>query len=422
MYEKITLDNNIRIVFEKVPYVRSVSLGIWVGSGSRYEKPGESGASHFIEHMVFKGTNTHTAADLANIMDEVGGQINAFTTKECTCFYGRVLDSHLGKLLDVLGDMFFHSNFDDEDVSSERGVIFEEIGMYEDSPEDLVTERLFSAVYKGTSLSRPILGKKSTLDKMTGDSLKRYMQKQYQPEKIVIALSGNITDQDIDSVAKRFSHMKPELQKKNRADRFANYQPAIIAKKKSIEQNHLCLAFPGISVGHIDRYAMQLLSGILGGGMSSRLFQTVREDRGLCYSIYTFGSGYRDTGLFGIYTALGKETEGEALKVIFDEIKRFKNDGVTADELQRTREQVKANVLMNLESTNARMNRLGKNELYLGYVPSTEEMIESYDAVTIADILKLSQYCLDLSNISLSTVGKTDTADQYREIIRTITK
>ena len=197
----------------------------------------------------------------------------------------------------------------------------------------------------------------------------------------------------------------------------AAYAPALTVRKKRIEQNHICLAFPGISVGHRDRYALQLLSGILGGGMSSRLFQTVREERGLCYTIYSFGSGYIDTGLFGIYTALGRETESEALNVIVEEIKRFLDDGAAPDELRRTREQVKANVLMNLESTNARMNRLGKNELYLGTVPSVDEMIASYNSITADDILDLARTCLDFSKLSFSAVGNTDSADRYREKI-----
>ncbi|NLT15216.1 MAG: insulinase family protein, partial [Clostridiales bacterium] len=399
---------------EYIPYVRSVSLGIWVGTGSRYENAAMSGASHFIEHMLFKGTETRSAAELACIMDGIGGQCNAFTTKECTCFHGRVLDTHLDQLSDILCDMFFNSRFDEDDVKNERGVILEEIDMYADTPEDLAVERLSSAVFKGYSLGRSILGKKATLDKMTGTSLRQYMSAHYNPESVVIAVSGSYKPDDITRLKDRFEVMtKGNSHKPVKAA----YTPSFTVRRKSLEQNHLNIAFPGIRVTDQSRFALQLLSEILGGGMSSRLFQTVREKRGLCYSIYTYGSSYIDTGLFSVYTALGKATEREAIGVIVDEIKRFKEDGVAADELLRTREQLKANVLMGLESTGTRMNRLGRNELYFGYVPEPDEIIASYDSVTAEDIHKLSAYCLDFDKVSFSAVGKVDSAEDYRELL-----
>ena len=414
MYEKIVLPNGVRILHEYIPYVRSVSLGIWVGTGSRYENAAMSGASHFIEHMLFKGTETRSAAELACIMDGIGGQCNAFTTKECTCFHGRVLDTHLDQLSDILCDMFFNSRFDEDDVKNERGVILEEIDMYADTPEDLAVERLSSAVFKGYSLARSILGKKATLDKMTGTSLRQYMSAHYNPESVVIAVSGSYKPDDITRLKDRFEVMtKGNSHKPVKAA----YTPSFTVRRKSLEQNHLNIAFPGIRVTDQSRFALQLLSEILGGGMSSRLFQTVREKRGLCYSIYTYGSSYIDTGLFSVYTALGKATEREAIGVIVDEIKRFKEDGVAADELLRTREQLKANVLMGLESTGTRMNRLGRNELYFGYVPEPDEIIASYDSVTAEDIHKLSAYCLDFDKVSFSAVGKVDSAEDYRELL-----
>jgi predicted Zn-dependent peptidase len=414
MYEKIVLPNGVRILHEHIPYVRSVSLGIWVGTGSRYENAAMSGASHFIEHMLFKGTNTRTAAELAGIMDGIGGQINAFTTKECTCFHGRVLDTHLDQLSEILSDMFFNSKFDEDDITNERGVILEEIDMYADTPEDVASERLSSAVFKGYSLARSILGKKSTLDKMTGETLRQYMGAHYQPDAVVIAVSGSYKPDDIERLKDRFSAIPKGASKKLEN---AVYTPSFTVKRKNLEQNHLTIAFPGINVTDQNRFALQLLSEILGGGMSSRLFQTVREKRGLCYSVYTYGSSYKDTGLFSVYTALGKETEREALRVITDEIKRFKDGGVTQEELLRAREQIKANVLMGLESTGTRMNRLGRNELYFGYVPEPDEIIALYDSVTAEDIQKLSAYCLDYSMVSFSAVGKVDSAEAYRELL-----
>lgn len=414
MYEKIVLPNGVRILHEYIPYVRSVSLGIWVGTGSRYEDARMSGASHFIEHMLFKGTETRSAAELAGIMDAIGGQTNAFTTKECTCFHGRVLDTHLPQLTDVLSDMFFHSKFDENDIQNERGVILEEIDMYEDTPEDLSAERLSSAVFKGCSLARPILGAKSTLGKMTGDSLRRYMAVHYRPDSVVVAVSGSYKPEDISRLCDIFSAMNRGGQNDFRG---AAYTPAFTVRRKSLEQNHLSIAFPGVSVTDNRRFTLQLLSDILGGGMSSRLFQTVREKRGLCYTIYTYGSSYIDTGLFSIYTALSRETEREAIAMIVGEIRKLKTDGVTQEELIRAREQVKANVLMGLESTSTRMNRLGRNELYFGTVPEPDEIIARYDAVTAEDIQKLAEYCLDFGQLSFSAVGKVAAADAYRELL-----
>lgn len=414
MYEKLTLQNGVRILHEHIPYVRSVSLGIWVATGSRYESARMSGASHFIEHMLFKGTQTNSAAELASIMDSIGGQTNAFTTKECTCFHGRVLDTHLDQLTDVLCDMFFNSTFNEDDVKNERGVILEEIDMYADTPDDLTSERLFSATYQGSALARPILGKKTTLRQMTGESLKEYKDAHYCPESVVVAISGSYKPEDIDRLKDRFSALAKSG--KNKLTR-AEYKPAFTLKRKSLEQNHLTIAFPGLSVTDKNRYALQLLSDILGGGMSSRLFQTLREKRGLCYSIYTYGASYIDTGLFSIYTALSKDTEVEALRVITDEIRRFKDAGVTTDELVRAREQIKANVLMGLESTGTRMHRLARSELYFGYVTDPDAVIAAYDSVSAEDIRRLAQECLDFDKVSFSAVGRVNSVDNYKEIL-----
>lgn len=413
MIEKITLDNGVRIVSEHIPYVRSASLGIWIGSGSRHETSAESGASHFIEHMVFKGTGKRTAAQIAEEMDAVGGQLNAFTTKECTTFYSQTLDTHLDVAQDVLCDMLFDSKFSESDVETERNVILEEIGMYEDAPEDLVSERLFDLIYKGNPLGRRILGKPKILQGMTGESLRAYMQEHYCPENTVIALSGSFSKEHLERICGEFSKMTGKKQKSQRP---ASYAPGITAKRKATEQNHFCLAFPSISFNHPDRYALQLISTILGRGMSSRLFQKVREERGLCYSIYSFGAMHDDVGVFGIYTALNQETEREAITLIAEEVKRFRDGGVSEAELLRAREQSKANVLMGLESTSARMNVLGRNELFFGKIPTADDIIAEYDAVTTDKIAELSQKVFNFSDMSISAVGRIQPREFYREL------
>ncbi|NLL38789.1 MAG: insulinase family protein [Clostridiales bacterium] len=412
-YEKITLDNGVRILIERIPYVRSACAGIWVGTGSRNEKSHECGAAHFIEHMVFKGTGKRTAAEIAELMDAIGGQTNAFTSKEQTCFYGRVLDTHLELLLDVLSDMFFNALFSEQDVVSERSVILEEIDMYEDTPEDLVSERLFAAIYKGNSLSRPVLGTPSTLRRMTGEFLKNYMHEHYLAGDVVIALTGSIPDNCLKYLKERFSDLRPGKGKKPRAPK---YKPSFTVKQKPIEQNHLCLAFPGCSFLDENRYAFQLMSSILGGGMSSRLFQSLRERLGLCYSIFSFVAAYNDTGIVGISTAHSQEAEEKSIVAILNEIDKLCNHGVTQEELDRAREQIKANVIMGLESTSARMHRLGKSELCLGKVPSTEDIINSYNRITREDILSLARSVFKNSDLSLSAVGNVIDADKYREM------
>ena len=414
-YEKLTLPNGVRILYEKIPYVRSVSAGIWVGTGSRFENAVENGISHFIEHMVFKGTETRSASELAMLIDGAGGQTDAFTSKESTCFYGKALDTHLDVLLDVLCDMFFNSTFRDADVDSERGVILEEIDMYEDAPEDLCSERLFAGIYKGNALSRPILGKPATLFAMNGETMKEYMAEHYLGGSIVIALSGSFEQRHIDYIAQRFAKARPGVEKAPKAPK---YVPTVTAKRKRIEQNHLCIAFPACSFSDPDRYSVQLLNNLFGGGMSSRLFQTLREKLGLCYSVYSFTSAHCDTGILGLGTALGEETEEEAITAMIDEIKKLLDGGVTADEVQRAREQVKSGVLMSLESTSARMIRLARGELFLGEIVSAEELIERYNAVTEEDSLAAARSIFRPENASLSAVGRVRSTDEYRRLIQ----
>ncbi len=413
MSEKITLPNGVRIVWEKVPHVRSAAVGIWVGVGSRYERRSEGGAAHFIEHMLFKGTSRYSAGDLAGIMDAIGGQINAYTTRDSTCFYARVLDTHLDTAIDLLGDMFFDSRFDQSDVESERGVIFEEMDMYADTPDDLVTERLLARTLPG-ALGRPVLGTKKTLGAFTGDSLRAFKERMYTAPRIVVALCGHFTTAHIRRLRRIFAAL-PAAEASPPAP--AHYAPAFIVRRKATEQNQLCLGFPGLPMGHEDRFALQLLSTILGGSMSSRLFQTVRERNGLCYGIYTFTAGFSDVGLFGVSTALGRETEDRALELIMEELRRLRNEGVTAEELSRAREQTKSNLVISMESTTARMNKLGVGELMLGYSLAPDEVIARYDAVTEAQILSVARQVLDFSRLSFSAVGRVRPAEAYQEAL-----
>ncbi|MCC8075434.1 MAG: insulinase family protein [Clostridiales bacterium] len=414
-YQMTTLPNGVRILSEQMAGFSSAALGIWVATGSRAETASESGAAHFIEHMLFKGTSRSTAEEIAQRMDAIGGQINAFTTKECTCFYARALKSHLPEALDILCEMFFDAKFAEEDVQLERGVILEEIGMYQDDPSDLVSERLSAAVYKGSPLARPILGKRSTLEKMTGRWLKDYKTTHYLPGTVIVALAGSFDESILDDIAARFSVMAPGPAKKLKP---AVYHPAVTLKKKATEQNHLMLSFPSIRADSPHRFTMQLLSSILGGGMSSRLFQEIREQRGLCYSIYAAGSCYADTGMFLLYTALNRDTEAQALTAIREVVRRFTEDGVTQEELDRAREQAKASVLMGLEANTAHMNHLARNVLNGTPIQTAEEIIASYDAITREDVRDMAQETFDWSQLGFSAVGRVAAEEQYRELLK----
>ncbi len=411
MYEKITLPNGARIVFERMEGVRSVSLGIWVGAGSRFERAEEGGSAHFIEHMLFKGTETRTAAQLAEEADALGGQLNAYTTRDNTCFYTRVLDTHLPRAAEVLADMFFRSRFDEADVENEKGVIGEEIDMYEDTPEDVAAENLLAGCFPG-ALGRPVLGTEETLAGLSGRSLRAFMERTYTAPRIAVALAGSFTDADVDAVARIFAQMPPA--ERSEPERSA-YAPCLTLREKAVEQNQLVLGFPGLETASEERFAMQLFSNILGGSSSSRLFQTVREKHGLCYSIYSFTAGYQDTGLFAVALAANRQSERRALGLTIDELRRIRDDGVTAAELERAREQVTASILMSLESSASRMNRLGYGELFLpGGALTPDELIERYEAVTLADVRSLAQRTLDFRRASLSAVGRVADGEEYR--------
>lgn len=402
--ESITCANGVRIVYERVPAVRSASLGIWVANGSRCETAEENGISHFIEHMLFKGTPGRTASDIAAAMDRLGGQFNAYTSKENTTFYFRALDEQLPAAIDVLSDMFLHSLFRERDMNLERTVVYEEIDMVEDTPDELVSDKLAASAFADSPLGFPIIGTRETLASMTGQTLHGYMDAHYVPESIVVALAGSFDDAVLAQLRAVFETLPVRPAP---AVRPASYRAGESFTEKAIEQNHLCLGFPGIPYTASDRFEAQVFSNILGGGMSSRLFQRVREDAGLCYSIYTFQSHYADTGLFGIYTALSASNQARAERLIRDVVEELLQDGPTQEELDRTRGQVKSNLLMGLESTMTRMTRLGQSTLFLGRVPAMEETIARYDAVTREGVTELARRLCDYGRLSRAVVGRS---------------
>lgn len=414
MYHKRVLPGGVRLVYQPMPHTRSAALGVWVGSGSRFEPADEAGISHLIEHMMFKGTASRTAGDIAREMDALGGRLNAFTGKECTCYHLKALDEHLLQGAQVLCDMLFSSRFAAEELALEKGVVYEEIGMYEDSPEDVAIEKLFESCYQGSGLGRPILGGRETLEGLCGEQLHDYVRACYQPERTVVALCGSIPEAVLDYLAGQFS--RPAGGGRPLTDR-AEYRRCALVREREFEQNHLCIGFPSLPLGHEDRYALSVLSALLGGGMSSRLFQSVREENGLCYSIYSFQTSHADVGLLNVYTALSAATEEKALRLIARQLRRFCDQGPTGEEMDRARQQSRANILLGLEDTEARMNHLARGEMFFGGALEQEELAARYAAVTAGQVTDLARRLLRLEEASVCAVGRVQPPEWYRDVL-----
>lgn len=380
MIKKYTCQNGVRIVLENIPTVRSVAIGVWIGTGSRNENLQNNGVSHFLEHMFFKGTKTRSAREIAESFDSIGGQVNAFTSKEYTCYYAKVLDDHSQYALDVLADMFFHSTFDEEELKKEKNVVYEEIKMYEDTPDDIVHDVLSRATYGDHPLGYPILGTEETLATFNGNTLREYMNNHYTPDNVVISIAGNISEEFIKEVEKLFGSYETGS-KKHKFEK-PSFMDQKLARQKDTEQAHLCIGFNGLEVGHDNIYSLIVLNNILGGSMSSRLFQDVREQKGLAYSVFSYHSSYEDNGLLTIYGGTGSNQLNVLFETIQETLKTLKAEGITAKELANSKEQMKGSLMLSLESTNSRMSRNGKNELLLGRHRSLDSIIEMVNGVS----------------------------------------
>ncbi len=405
MYKRILLDNGLRLVYEKIPYVRSVSVGVWVGTGSRNENPDNNGISHFIEHMLFKGTNNRSAKQIAECIDAIGGQINAFTGKECTCYYTKTLDTHLNVSLELLSDMLFNSKFASNDIKVEKKVVVEEIGMYEDTPEELVHDIFSEMVWSGNSLGFPILGTQDCIDRFNKKMIEQYMADNYTPYNTVVSVAGNFDeDKLLESVKTYFGKWKSE---KAYEQKYlpAEYRTDKIIREKDTEQVHLCMGFKGVEHGDDRVYSLLALNNIFGGGMSSRLFQKIREEKGLVYSIYSYPSTYKTAGLFMIYAGMNPEYLQTVIDLTKKEIDVLVKKGITKDELAKSKEQLKGNYILGLESTNSRMNSIGKAELLLGRINTPEEVLEKMDRITMENVREIIDLVFNYEKLSISAVG-----------------
>ncbi len=389
----IQLKNGLRIVGEQMPHVRSVSVGIWVGVGSRAETASENGISHFMEHMLFKGTEKRSAVQIACEMDAIGGNLNAFTTRELTCYYAKCVDTDVETVFDILSDMYKNSCLAETETELERGVILEEISMYEDSPEDVAQEMLADLVWSGDPLGRGIAGTRETVSSITADALRRFMKKYYTARNTVLAVAGSFDEEKIRMLAEKYFGEVPA------GKRYTDYGLVPFCsgrreKEKDIEQTHIAIGYPGLSQDTPDRYKMAAFCGAFGGGMSSRLFQKIREEKGLAYTIYAAPESFKNAGMLNIYAGVSPENADTVSSLIRAEIEDVLKNGLTEAEIKRSISQMRAGYIMGRESVSGRMQVLGRNMLLYDKIQTVDEVLSGIDSVTKEETEKLAQQLL----------------------------
>lgn len=407
MYQKTTLPNGLRVLTETMPAVRSASIGVWADVGSALETRASRGISHLVEHMLFKGTTRRSARAIAETMDGVGGNLNAFTDKETTCYYAKVIDRHVPLALDVLADMFLNSTFDPGELAKEQNVVLEEIKMYEDSPDELIHDLFLQTMWDGSDLGEPTIGFADSVVKITPDDLRAHMHGHYAPNSVIVAAAGNVEhERFVEMVAEQFSSFEGACALP-RAES-PRTTPAVHVRHKDSEQAYVVLGTRGLSVRDERRYALSLLDTILGGGMSSRLFQEIREKRGLVYTVYSFQAAYREAGLFGVYAGTSPEHVQSCIDLTVEQFHRVAEERVSEDELHLAKEHMKGNLTLSLESTSSRMIRLGRNEFALGRYLSPEEIEVRIDAVSAQELQELAQELLPDPSVGLCVIGPVD--------------
>lgn len=403
MIETKILDCGTMMIMEQIPYLNSVALGIWVKAGSVDETPEVSGVSHYIEHMMFKGTENRTAKQIASDMDKIGGQFNAFTGKEATCYYIKTLSGNLHKAADVLLDMLVNSRMDEEDMDKERKVILEEMKMIQDTPDEDVHDMISDLVFAGHPLGKTIIGTPESLEGIDREALTGYLNREYTRDSIVIAIAGNFDEED---VSQMFNEQLSKLpaSKEEKKHEIGEYKKDFQVKVKDVEQAHVCMAVPAVSLGDKDYYAMNLLNNIMGGSMSSRLFQNIREEKGLAYSVFSTYTPYSNGGYFNIYAGVSHEELEGAIEGIKEELQILKESGITEEELSTAKEQLKSSYIFAQENVSSRMFSLGKNMTMLGIIRTQEEVIKGYDSVTMEDIDRVAAMIYDMDKYCAAAI------------------
>lgn len=413
MVERLVLDNGVRIVSERIENARSVATGIFIKAGSRTETIEEHGISHLIEHMMFKGTKKQSAKEIAVYFDRLGGNINAFTSKDQTCYYVKTLDEHAITAFDVLADMFLESTFDEEELEKEKRVVIEEIKMYEDTPDDLVHELLAVAAYGDDVMARPILGTEESVKRINRQMIVEYLQEAYAPEQIVISVAGHVTDELITQIKDRFEQLQASGAVRQIEEPVLKSDA--LRKEKDTEQVHVCYNFRSIPSADDRLPTLALLNNAFGATMSSRLFQSIREDRGLAYSVFSYYTTFDDHGTFTIYVGTSKETLAEVETVLASEINQLLEHGLTENELEDGIEQLKGSLILGNESTSSHMNRNARNELHLGMHPTLEDVIKEVEQITPADVQEMIAYIFSEPPAKAYILPELDEADLETE-------
>jgi len=404
------LPNGLTLITEEMQHIRSVSIGIWIKTGSRDEDLQWNGISHFIEHMVFKGTKNRSAEDIARQVDSIGGNMDAFTAKECVCFNVKVLDEHMPIAMDVLSDLVLNPVFDVQDIGRERGVILEEIKMDEDNPDYLVHEIFTQNFWKDHPLGKPILGTKDTVKKFEREPVLDFYKQRFAPGNLIICAAGHLQhEQFVDLVRKHFGDMKPM------SNGFYSSQPKVVSRiilrnKKALEQVQICVGVPSHPIAHEKRHASYILNTLLGGGMSSRLFQNIRERQGLAYAIYSDLSPYRDTGCLSVYAGTSRESAAKVVRSVVSEFRKLKSDAVSGEELRRAKDQLKGSLMLSLESSTARMSNLARQEMYFDRFYTLDELIEKIESVTAEELQGLANEFFQTDSIAVTVLGNLNAA------------
>jgi predicted Zn-dependent peptidase len=410
-----TLPNGIKVITEAMPHVRSVSVGIWVSSGSRRENAEENGLSHFIEHMLFKGTANRSAEDIARSVDSIGGNLDAFTAKEMVCFNTKVLDEHLPVAMDVLSDLVLNPAFRDEDIEKEKGVILEEIKMDADSPDYLVHEIFSSNFWKDHPLGKPILGTRETVKRFNQAMVQDYYRGVYTPSNLLITAAGNLHhDRLVNLARERFEALGATPPEPPQAAP-STHARISLKSKKDLEQVHVCLGVPSYPIPHEDRFTCYVLNTILGGGMSSRLFQNIRERQGLAYAVFSELNPYSDTGCLSVYAGTSLESAKQVVESVLKEFTDLKQRTAPAEEVRRAKDHLKGSLMLSLESTSSRMSNLARQEMHFRRFFSLDELAESIEQVTADDVQRVAQTFFDQKNVALTVLGNLDGFKIVRE-------
>lgn len=403
-YSKTTLSNGVKILTMQLPHVRSAAMGVWLDTGSRDETPEENGMAHFIEHMLFKGTKTRSAYEIAKAFDAIGGHTNAFTSMENTCYHAKAIDTHLEKMSDILSDIFLNPAFIEEEMENERQVVLQEISMTEDNPDEFVHLLFDSHYWEGHPFSRSILGTPENLMSFTREDVLRFFRRNYNPERVIIAAAGNVEHSKVvDLMGRQFETIKSGADFPER--KIPVPKPHVMLHEKDIEQAHICVGMKGINYSSPDRFAAGIMNTILGGNMSSRLFQEIREKRGLAYNVFSYNSTNTDSGAFGVYAGVAPENSEMTVKLIRKELDRLRKEPVSQAELDAAREFIRGNILLAEENTDGQVMRIAQNETYFGRFIPVSEVSEKLDKVRVEDIQRLAEKFFEPSDLALTALG-----------------